>query len=539
MKNLNHIFFSLALLIGAMGCEQEMPELTTNTPPPPDEPCPATASPGSANFTKYIAIGNSITAGFQAGALFDNGQASSLGKILSTQFACVGGGEFNQPDINTENGFFLGGPNPVGNVVLGRLLLQGTPALPTPTISTAAAIPNPAVNPAFLYAGDKSKLNNFGVPGIVMLHLVVPEAGQWAASAHPLFNPFYARFASDNGQGTTTLLADATTALATGGTFFSFWVGNNDVLGYALGGASDPSILTPVNGDPDTGHPGFAYLFNAAIGTLLQVPDTKGVVGNIPDVTMIPYFHLVGYNAIPLDKPTSDLLNGGFAGFNQILDALKGPPFSLPAAEMDTRKIVFVEGNNAVVLNDETARDLKPYFDGLLGGQIITAEQHAALMPYRLARQATAADYVTLPTALVLGTTVGGNPMAINGLTVPLADEYILLPSEQTEVKDRTAAFNAVITDVVGDNERLALADVSTRTNAFFAAGMEITNGVAVTPTMPPPTGVFSEDGIHQNSRGAAWLANVFIDAINAKFGASVPKANLANYGGTALPINP
>lgn len=538
MKNINHIFFSLALLTGVTGCEQEMPDLKPLTPPPAYEPCPATASAGSADFTKYIAIGNSITAGFQAGALFDQGQANSLGKILATQFACVGGGEFNQPDINTENGFFLAGPNPVGNVVLGRLLLQGTPALPTPTISDASAVPSP-FNPGFAYTGDKSKLNNFGVPGIVMLHLVVPEAGSWAASAHPLFNPFYARIASDGGAGTTTLLKDATTALATGGTFFSFWVGNNDVLGYALTGASDPSIFTPVNADPETQHPGFTNLFNAAIGTLLQVPNTKGVVGNIPDVTMIPYFHLVAYNVVTLDEAKSGLLNGGFAGFNQILDALKGAPFSLPANEMDSRKITFVEGNNPVVLNDETARDLKPYFDALLGANQITAQQHAALMPYRIARQASAADYVTLPSALVIGTTVGDNPLAINGVTVPLGDEYILLPSEQAEVKERTAAFNAIIADVVGDNERLALADVASRTNAFFAAGLEVANGVAVTPTMPPPTGVFSEDGVHQNSRGAAWLANVFIDAINAKFGASVPKANLANFGGTALPINP
>lgn len=538
MKNIKNILFAVTLLAGVTGCEQEMPELTT-IETPAYVPCPESASAGSANFTKYIAIGNSITAGFQAGALFDEGQENSLANILATQFECVGGGEFNQPTINTENGFFTGSTNPVGNVVLGRLLLQGTPAIPTPTISTAAAIPNPGINPGFIYGGDRSKLNNFGVPGIVMLHLVVPEAGDWASSSHPLFNPFYARFASDGGQGTTTLLADATGALANGGTFFSFWVGNNDVLGYAIGGASNPGILTPVNPDPETEHPGFAYLFNAAISTLLQVPNVKGVVGNIPDVTAIPYFHLVSHDAVPLDAATATMLNGAFAGYNQILDGLKGAPFNLPAAEMDSRKITFAAGENAIVLADETARDLGPYLDALLGAEQISEAQHAALQPYRKARQATAADYITLTAATVLGTTVGGNPQAINGVTVPLGDQYVLLPSEQTEIKERTAAFNAVIDDVVGDNDRLALADVEAQTNALLATGLGVANGVAYTPSMPPPTGLFSEDGIHQNSRGAAWLANVFIDAINAKFGASVPKANLANFKGTALPINP
>jgi hypothetical protein len=57
------------------------------------------------------------------------------------------------------------------------------------------------------------------------------------------------------------------------------------------------------------------------------------------------------------------------------------------------------------------------------------------------------------------------------------------------------------------------------------------------TPNINPPTGIYSEEGLHPNSRGYAVIANVFIDAINAKFGATVPKANLGNYGATGLPI--
>jgi hypothetical protein len=66
-----------------------------------------------------------------------------------------------------------------------------------------------------------------------------------------------------------------------------------------------------------------------------------------------------------------------------------------------------------------------------------------------------------------------------------------------------------------------------------------VVNGVTITPALTPPTGVFSEDGVHPNSRGYAYMANVFIDAINAKFGATIPKANLGDYKGTGLPINP
>ncbi|HEX7027586.1 MAG TPA: hypothetical protein VF268_10115, partial [Gammaproteobacteria bacterium] len=58
-----------------------------------------------------------------------------------------------------------------------------------------------------------------------------------------------------------------------------------------------------------------------------------------------------------------------------------------------------------------------------------------------------------------------------------------------------------------------------------------------ITPNINPPTGIYSEDGIHPNSRGYAFIANIFIDAINEQFGASVPKANLGNYSATGLPL--
>src|SRR5690606_8341512 len=196
------------------------------------------------------------------------------GLNLATPVACGGGGAFNQPDIHCVNGFYTGGPNPIpGNVVLGRLLLQGTPPAPAPTISDAGAIPNPQVNPGFMYSGDKDALNNFAVPGIQIGQIFLPETGNWAGSEHPAFNPFYARFAKV--PGTSTILGDAMAALADGGTFFSFRLGNNDVLGYAVGGASNPAILTSAED--------FNTRFNGAIMQLLSVDENiKGIVANIP-----------------------------------------------------------------------------------------------------------------------------------------------------------------------------------------------------------------------------------------------------------------
>ena len=54
--------------------------------------------------------------------------------------------------------------------------------------------------------------------------------------ADPSFatNPYYARFAT--APGTSTVLGDA---LAVNPTFFTFWLGNNDILGYAAGGGAE------------------------------------------------------------------------------------------------------------------------------------------------------------------------------------------------------------------------------------------------------------------------------------------------------------
>lgn len=534
MKTIKYFAYilSFSLILGA--CEQELPDLTdpeadnTNVD---DETCPEGASGGSADFSKYVAIGNSLTAGFQAGALFNEGQANSLGNILATQFECVGGGEFNQPDINSENGFYTSGPNPINGVFLGRLRLQGTPPAPKPMVSDAASAPSP-LNPAFQYTGDKTALNNFGVPGIQLGQILIPQTGDWSLlGADPRVNPFYARFASD--PGTSTILGDAMAALADGGTFFSFWLGNNDVLGYAVGGASNPAIFTS--------EANFTAYFNAAMNTLLSLPaDVKGVVGNIPDVTAIPYFNTVKYNAIPLDETKSGQLNAGFAGYNQVLDGLAAAGL-ITAADADNRKISFTANStNRIVITDETLNDLGDEFDILVSANQMTAEQRAMLAPYEQVRQATATDLITLSAGAVLGTTVGGNPLLINGLTVPLGDQYVLIPTETQEVKARTTAFNTIIANKVNSSDnRLALADVNAKFTALATAKFEVVNGVTFTPTLAPPTGGFSEDGVHPNSRGVAYMANIFIDAINAKFGASIPKANLAKFSATGLPINP
>ena len=257
---------------------------------------------------------------------------------------------------------------------------------------------------------------------------------------------------------------------------------------------------------------------------------TKGVVGNIPNITNIPYFYTVPWNVIKLDAATAGTLTTNLANnYNAFLDGMV-TNMIITAAEKTKRMLTYVAGKNGVLLTDEDLTDLTPYMTG----------PYAGLLPYAKARQATATDLVPLAAGSILGTCAGGNPLAVFGVSYPVADKYMLTYNEIVVILTRTAEFNASISAAVTANTaRLALADVNSAYAAFVTAKVGFANNVTITPSFAPPTGAFSEDGIHPNSRGYAFTANIFIDAINAKFTATIPKASYSSYSGTGLPVNP
>jgi hypothetical protein len=530
MKKLNYISSALLALLLMGACEQE---LIVTTPPEPDTtntgPIDCTdAVAGTASFSKFVAIGSSYVAGFQAGALFDDGQNNSLAAILNKQFECVGApATFKQPTINTPLGFnIFVTPNPTTTgVVLGRMLLQGASPRPTPQVSTVAAIPNPSVNPAFIYTGNKAELNNFGIQAIVLGQALIPETGSWAAGAggDPRFNPFYARLAYP-GTGTSTVIGDAAGAA---GSFFLFWLGMDDFLLHAAFGG-DPTKA------PLTTAPAFQGQYGAAIGALLgSNPNLKGVVVNFPSIFVMPHFTSVKWNPIPLDATTAAGLTASLANnYNAFLDGMVGAG-AITAEEAAKRKLAYVATTptgpqNPVLINDETLTDLSPYMAG----------PYAGLLPYARARQTKNTDIFPLSAGSIIGTTIGGDPTKVYGVSVPLADQYCLIPSEILAIETARTAFNTTVKAVADANStRLAHADVNAAFTDFITSQVYVLNGVAISPAINPPTGIYSEDGIHPNSRGYAFISRVIIEAINGKFGSTIPLTNISSYKPTALPI--
>lgn len=477
------------------------------TPPiTPEEPEPINFTSGSADFSTYVSVGNSLTAGYSDAALFIDGQTASFPNMLASNFALVGGGDFSIPFMaDNLGGATLGGTQILGN----RLILSfasGSPS-PVPVSGTGSTeISNTLSGP----------FNNMGVPGAKSYHLLAPGYGNVQGVAAGLANPYYARFASSAG---ATVIGDAA---AQSPSFFSLWIGNNDILGYATAGGAgvdqtgnlDPSTY----GGSDISDPNVvAGSINAALQAL-TANGADGVIANLPDVTTIPYFTTVPHNPVPLDEATATLLNGAYAAYNGGLAQLQAGG-AISADELARRTISFSAGStNAVVLIDEDLTDLTSFNPALIN-----------------MRQATSEDLVVLTASSFIGSLANPNdPTSINGVAVPLADNWVLTPEEQQSVNTALAAYNTAIASLAAQYD-LAFVDANAFLKVIADNGVVLPDGSTVTATFGTGGG-FSLDGVHPSPRGYALLANLFVEAINEKYGSNLPGVNPLDY--TGLYIN-
>ncbi|NND15803.1 MAG: G-D-S-L family lipolytic protein, partial [Eudoraea sp.] len=141
---------------------------------------------------------------------------------------------------------------------------------------------------------------------------------------------------------------------------------------------------------------------------------------------------------------------------------------------------------------------------------------------------------IVLPALSFIGTSVGGDPTLLNGVSVPLADNWVLTPEEQTLVNMAVVGYNQVI-GVLATQYDVALVDVNAFQASVIDSGVQLSDGSVVTGAFGTGGG-FSLDGIHPSPRGSALLANLFVDAINAKYGSNLPGVNPLDF--TGLYIN-
>jgi hypothetical protein len=454
-----------------VSCKPELDEFETAT--------------GNADFSVYIALGNSLTAGYADGALYQSAQVNSYPNILAWQFQKAGGGAFIQPLMPGDDG--VGITITPQEMALNTKLILGfrTDCLNNMTIAPVYIKETPGQTELFqqLIAPVPGPVNNFGIFGAKAAHLLAPGYGDPAGLTPPAItaNPYYIRFASST---VSTVLGDAISLLPT---FYTLWIGNNDVLGYAISGGVGDTITSQL----------WFGIFVKTIMETLNATGASGAVANIPSVTSIPFFTTVPYNALVLqDQAQVDALNEGYAGYNALME-LNGLPY----------KINFSPGNNPMVIYD-AGMPLPPEYAQYKFRQITNNE------------------------LILLSIPQDSIKCAGWGSLVPVGDQYVLTESELEKVNNAIEGYNQTISTLAAQYG-IVYVDVgyelSKLQDGVISGGLTLTSEYI--------TGnVFSLDGIHLTPIGNAYIANVFIQSINAAFGSKLPIVNLTEFSSVILP---
>lgn len=219
------------------------------------------ASNGGVDFSAYIAVGDSQTAGYADGGLYRTGQINSFPNIIAEQLKAVGGGNFSQPLFSEAQA------SGTGYRKIDKFNADGTPSI-IDVPATAVRSANPVLFTK--YTGDNS---NYGIPGIKVIHASIAGYGN--------LNPYFERVLTSSYPTANTTYLDYITAKPY--TFFTSWLGNNDALGYATAGGVNEAL---------TDKSVFAAAYSAVIEKL-TAGGKKGAIATVPDVSAIPFFNTV------------------------------------------------------------------------------------------------------------------------------------------------------------------------------------------------------------------------------------------------------
>jgi len=224
--------------------------------------------------------------------------------------------------------------------------------------------------------------------------------------------------------------------------------------------------------------------------TTLTATGAKGVIASIPDITAIPFFTTVPYNGLVLTQGQADSVNM----------AMK--LYQLP--------YVYKAGPNPFFVADPTSPH--PIF------------KLRQMQPGELVLRTVPQDSLKCSGMGII------NPQTF--MPYPIPSKYALTADEVYQIRTATSAYNSIIAGLA-DNFGLAMVDMNAKLRDL-QAGI-VWDGVKLN-TKFVTGGAFSLDGIHLNPRGNAVAANYFIDAINAKYGSTVPQADITKYNGVIFP---
>jgi lysophospholipase L1-like esterase len=289
----------------------------------------AAQTANAGNFTTTVFLGDSLTAGYQSASLLDTAEVHGWAPLVATQA-----------------GF---------GIVQALIAYPGAPS----TLLLQSPGPPPVITQA---AGTTTGRDNFATQ---VTDLAVPGAYvNDVANTVPVVSPTTAEeqitqlvlgfpglgYGEDYSQATFAVKANPTTIF--------LWIGNNDALVADLTGM--PSSMTSVSD--------FTTQYTALITELTSKTSAHLVIGNIPDVTLVPYLTpaaevlgeysaATGYPVATLSAlfgiTAGDFVNPeGLAEITAILTGTQKTPISdagvLSAAEVVTVKAQVASFNSVI-----------------------------------------------------------------------------------------------------------------------------------------------------------------------------------------------
>ncbi|GAA4462997.1 SGNH/GDSL hydrolase family protein [Nemorincola caseinilytica] len=342
------------------------------------------ATSGNANFTNYLAVGCSFTAGYGDNSLTVSGQLNSYPQRLFEQFETIKDGKgavgpFIQPLVTGDNGY----PEP--KLVLSTVTHCDGKISMAPVKTTLPLDSNGSwrfVNPV-----NNNQVNNVSVPKLRVADIPVQGyAGPNAYARRYFYDPtkrpldeIYARVYNVHP------------------TFFTLWLGITDVLGYAVSGGQGngsrlavPVTLNIYNSNDITPDAVFAANYDSVL-TALTSTGAFGALLSIPDITALPYFTTRPMNGLHITSK-------GFAD-------------TLMALYPDVNNKIFDTGDNYYIIRDN------------VGG----------------IRQAVPGELLLITVPQDSITCAGW------GSTKPIPREYVLTTDELQNIRNAVTSFNGYI----------------------------------------------------------------------------------------------
>jgi hypothetical protein len=481
----------LFLLMLLTGCEYEFPSTEREY------------SPGTLDLSSFVAVGDDYLAGFMDGALYTEGQQNGVSAIVADVLRQSGLEDFPRADICSANGMNVYDHR--GDGIRGRYVLRYPDnQAEEPEITTLQGEEIPP------YEGDVTAIRDLTIPFLKVWQVDEPSLLQ---------NKYYERMALPAPED---LLTSRIRSLQP--TSFLLWIGMSDIMGYAVSGGMGDTLLTG-GADPGSTDLTPLDLFREKVDrlteALLAVPESKGVIVTLPAFDDFPFFYYYAYDFIKLPGEKLPLARSMYKEFNEAVTASNQHPANPKRPYIDFNDNGYTPYPQPVVVHDSTLPDAY-YPDGrplekyrqLQEGEMVLMSLPREMLQYGL------------------------------GSLIPLGEQYYLNARQVSALRRRVEDFNTVLREKAAAYPgRLALAEVGEALHHVAMTGKLNGWGKPQSEEIPAVDGVplqarlelysiYSLDGLHLNSRGNAWIANMIVKATEQAFGSQLPPVDVNNYKG-------